>query len=621
MSTKGTITQVLGAVVDVQFPVDKVPEIYNAIQIDYKVEGKATKLILEVQQHLGNGLVRAVAMTTTEGLVRGGEAVDTGAPITVPVGNGVLGRIFNVTGDAVDERGPVEHSKRYPIHRLPPPLTEQSTSAELLGTGIKVIDLICPFVKGGKVGAFGGAGVGKTVVIMELINNIAMKQGGFSVFAGVGERSREGNDLYHEMSEAGVIDQKDLSKSKVALVYGQMNEPPGARMRVALSALAMAEFFRDEQNRDVLLFVDNVFRFSQAGSEVSALLGRSPSAVGYQPTLASEMGNLQERITSTKKGSITSFQAVYVPADDLTDPAPANTFAHLDSTVVLERRIAELGIYPAVDPLASTSTALAPEVVGDRHFRVARGVQGLLQRYKDLQDIIAILGLDELSPDDKLVVFRARKVQKFLSQPFHVAEIFTGSPGKYVALDDTLRGFEMILSGELDHVNENDFYMKGGIDEVLAASGKSKKSDPMSLTVEIVTPDRRAYEGTADKVTLPTALGSIGILPGHQPITAVIAAGEVILTVEGKVTRLAIDQGFVRVVADKVSVVTEAAIDEAKIDLKSVENAEARAREAVEAARNQKDVDPVEVAKMEQILRFALVQRLVKSRTAPGMTE
>jgi F-type H+-transporting ATPase subunit beta len=477
MSSQGNITQVLGAVVDVQFPSDKVPEIYNAIQIDYKVEGRATKLVLEVQQHLGSGLVRAVAMSTTEGLVRGMPALDTGAPITVPVGNAVLGRIFNVTGDAVDERGPVAAEKRYPIHRLPPPLTEQKTSAELLPTGIKVIDLICPFVKGGKVGAFGGAGVGKTVVIMELINNIAMKQGGFSVFAGVGERSREGNDLYHEMSEAGVIDQKDLSKSKVALVYGQMNEPPGARMRVALSALAMAEFFRDEQNRDVLLFVDNVFRFSQAGSEVSALLGRSPSAVGYQPTLASEMGNLQERITSTTKGSITSFQAVYVPADDLTDPAPANTFAHLDSTVVLERRIAELGIYPAVDPLSSTSTALAPEVVGERHFKVARGVQGLLQRYKDLQDIIAILGLDELSPDDKLVVFRARKVQKFLSQPFHVAEIFTGSPGKYVSLEDTIRGFEMILSGELDHVNENDFYMKGSIDEVLEVSTKAKSAD------------------------------------------------------------------------------------------------------------------------------------------------
>jgi len=474
MSTTGNITQVLGAVVDVQFPADKVPEIYNAVQVDYKVENKDTRLILEVQQHLGSGMVRTVAMTTTEGLVRGTKALDTGAPITVPVGNGVLGRIFNVTGDPVDERGPVIAEKRYPIHRLPPPLTEQSTSAELLGTGIKVIDLICPFVKGGKVGAFGGAGVGKTVVIMELINNIAMKQGGFSVFAGVGERSREGNDLYHEMSEAGVIDQKDLSKSKVALVYGQMNEPPGARMRVALSALAMAEFFRDEQNRDVLLFVDNIFRFSQAGSEVSALLGRSPSAVGYQPTLASEMGNLQERITSTKKGSITSFQAVYVPADDLTDPAPANTFAHLDSTVVLERRIAELGIYPAVDPLSSTSTALSPEVVGEDHFRVARGVQGLLQRYKDLQDIIAILGLDELSPDDKLVVFRARKVQKFLSQPFHVAEVFTGSPGKYVALKDTIKGFDMILKGELDHVNENDFYMKGSIDEVLEASAKAK---------------------------------------------------------------------------------------------------------------------------------------------------
>ncbi len=473
MSTTGSITQVLGAVVDVQFPADKVPEIYNAVHINYTIEGKPTRLVLEVQQHLGSGLVRTVAMTTTEGLVRGMPALDTGAPITVPVGNGVLGRIFNVTGDPVDERGEVKADKRYPIHRLPPPLTEQKTSAELLPTGIKVIDLICPFVKGGKVGAFGGAGVGKTVVIMELINNIAMKQGGFSVFAGVGERSREGNDLYHEMSEAGVIDQKDLSKSKVALVYGQMNEPPGARMRVALSALAMAEFFRDEQNRDVLLFVDNVFRFSQAGSEVSALLGRSPSAVGYQPTLASEMGNLQERITSTTKGSITSFQAVYVPADDLTDPAPANTFAHLDSTVVLERRIAELGIYPAVDPLSSTSTALAPEVVGERHFKVARGVQGLLQRYKDLQDIIAILGLDELSPEDKLVVFRARKVQKFLSQPFHVAEIFTGSPGKYVSLEDTIRGFEMILSGELDHVNENDFYMKGGIDEVLETAAKA----------------------------------------------------------------------------------------------------------------------------------------------------
>ena len=361
MSTKGTITQVLGAVVDVQFPVDKVPEIYTAIQIDYKVEGKATKLVLEVQQHLGNGLVRAVAMTTTEGLVRGGEAVDTGAPITVPVGNGVLGRIFNVTGDAVDERGPVEHSKRYPIHRLPPPLTEQSTSAELLGTGIKVIDLICPFVKGGKVGAFGGAGVGKTVVIMELINNIAKAHGGFSVFAGVGERTREGNDLYHEMMHSGVI--KLQGGSKAALVYGQMNEPPGARARVALTALTVAEYFRDVEGQDVLLFVDNIFRFTQAGAEVSALLGRIPSAVGYQPTLATDMGGLQERITTTTKGSITSVQAIYVPADDLTDPAPATAFTHLDATTVLSRGIAEKGIYPAVDPLDSTSRILDPRVV------------------------------------------------------------------------------------------------------------------------------------------------------------------------------------------------------------------------------------------------------------------
>ena len=470
----GKIVQVIGPVVDVQFAENAIPPIYQALTVEFSAAGAKQLLTLEIQQHLGAGVARAIAMSSSEGLVRGMTVVDTGAPISVPVGQGVLGRIFDVTGATVDGLGPVKFDKKYPIHRAAPALVDQDTKAQILETGIKVIDLIAPFTKGGKVGAFGGAGVGKTVVIMELINNIAKAHGGYSVFAGVGERSREGNDLYHEMSEAGVIDQKDLSKSKVALVYGQMNEPPGARMRVALSALAMAEFFRDEQNRDVLLFVDNVFRFSQAGSEVSALLGRSPSAVGYQPTLASEMGNLQERITSTKKGSITSFQAVYVPADDLTDPAPANTFAHLDSTVVLERRIAELGIYPAVDPLASTSTALAPEVVGERHFRVARGVQGILQRYKDLQDIIAILGLDELSPEDKLVVFRARKIQKFLSQPFHVAEIFTGSPGKYVALEDTLRGFEMILTGELDHVNENDFYMKGGIDEVLAASGKTK---------------------------------------------------------------------------------------------------------------------------------------------------
>lgn len=469
---KGKITQVIGAVVDVQFTAGNVPPILQALEINYQLQGAPTKLILEVQQHLGEGLVRAVAMTTTEGLVRGTEVLDTGSPISVPVGEGVLGRIFNVTGDPVDERGPVKYDKLSPIHRPAPPLVDQETKPKILETGIKVIDLICPFIKGGKVGAFGGAGVGKTVVIMELINNIAKTHGGYSVFAGVGERSREGNDLYHEMSESGVIDQKDLSKSKVALVYGQMNEPPGARMRVGLSALTMTEYFRDEKNQDVLLFIDNIFRFSQAGSEVSALLGRSPSAVGYQPTLANEMGILQERITSTKKGSITSFQAVYVPADDLTDPAPANTFAHLDSTIVLERSIAELGIYPAVDPLASGSKALDPAIVGAEHYAVARGVQRVLQRYKDLQDIIAILGLDELSPEDKQTVYRARKIQKFLSQPFNVAEVFTGTPGKIVPVHDTIRGFKMILDGELDHVPEGDFYMKGGIDEAISASAK-----------------------------------------------------------------------------------------------------------------------------------------------------
>ena len=467
MSNKGTIVQVIGAVIDADFSkADKLPAIYNALEVTYELYGKESTLVLEVQQHLGDGWVRAVAMSTSDGLKRGVDITDTGAPISVPVGPGVLGRIFNVTGDAVDERGPVPHEKKYPIHRPAPALIDQATSTEILETGIKVIDLICPFTKGGKVGAFGGAGVGKTVVIMELINNIAKGHGGYSVFAGVGERTREGNDLYEEMSEAGVIDQKDLSKSKVALVYGQMNEPPGARLRVALSALAMAEYFRDEEGQDVLLFVDNVFRFSQAGSEVSALLGRTPSAVGYQPTLAEEMAMLQERITSTHKGSITSFQAVYVPADDLTDPAPANTFAHLDSTVVLERSLAELGIYPAVDPLSSVSNALSPEIVGEEHYRVARGVQNVLQRYKDLQDIIAILGMDELSDEDKLIVFRARKIQRFLSQPFHVAEIFTGTKGEYVSIEDTVKGFDEILEGKHDSVPESNFYMKGGLDTV-----------------------------------------------------------------------------------------------------------------------------------------------------------
>jgi F-type H+-transporting ATPase subunit beta len=452
--------------VDVEFP-GQPPAIYNALAVEFDVPGQGrAKRILEIEQHLGDNWVRCVCMGSTEGMKRGYEVVDTGGPISMPVGDCVLGRVFNVVGELVDERGPVNADKFYPIHRPAPALADQSTTPQVLVTGIKVIDLFCPFLKGGKVGAFGGAGVGKTVVIMELINNIAKLHGGVSVFAGVGERSREGNDLYTEMSEAGVINQKDLGKSKIALVYGQMNEPPGARLRVALSALAVTEYFRDEKNQDVLLFIDNIFRFSQAGSEVSALLGRTPSAVGYQPTLAAEMGDLQERITSTKKGSITSFQAVYVPADDLTDPAPATTFAHLDATIVLERAIAELGIYPAVDPLSSTSRALTPEIVGQEHYEVARGVQKVLQRYKDLQDIIAILGMDELSPDDKLTVYRARKIQRFLSQPFSVAEVFTGRPGKQVPVAETVRGFKEILDGKHDDVAEQNFYMKGAIEEI-----------------------------------------------------------------------------------------------------------------------------------------------------------
>ncbi len=454
---KGVIKQVIGPVVDLEFS-DEPPKIYNAIEV---IKKDGNKLILEVQQHLGGGMVRAVAMGATDGLEREREAIDTGNPISVPVGKETLGRMFNLLGEPVDGLKECKTKKRYPIHRPAPKFIDQSTKTEILETGIKVIDLICPIVKGGKVGLFGGAGVGKTVIIMELIRNIATEHGGFSVFAGVGERTREGNDLYHEMKDSGVL-------NKTTLVFGQMNEPPGARQRVALSGLAMAEYFRDEEKQDVLFFVDNIFRFTQAGSEVSALLGRIPSAVGYQPTLASEMGQLQERITSTKEGSITSIQAVYVPADDLTDPAPANTFAHLDSTVVLARSLTELGIYPAVDPLDSTSTILDPKLIGEDHYNTARNVQKVLQRYKDLQDIIAILGMEELSEEDKQTVSRARKVQKFLSQPFFVAETFTGTEGKYVSLEDTIRGFKEILEGKHDDKPEQSFYMKGGIDEVKA---------------------------------------------------------------------------------------------------------------------------------------------------------
>ncbi|MBE0530493.1 MAG: F0F1 ATP synthase subunit beta [Rhodospirillales bacterium] len=462
----GTITQVLGAVVDVHFA-GELPEMLTALHVD----NHGNRLVLEIAQHLGEHVVRAVAMDTTDGLVRGQEVIDTGGPITVPVGPETLGRIINVVGDPVDMRGPVLTKQRYPIHRPAPLFVEQSTETEILTTGIKVIDLIEPYPKGGKVGLFGGAGVGKTVVIMELINNIAKAHGGYSVFAGVGERTREGNDLYHEMMESGVIDIKG-GNSKAALVYGQMNEPPGARARVGLSGLTLAEYFRDEEGQDVLFFVDNIFRFTQAGSEVSALLGRIPSAVGYQPTLATDMGTLQERITSTKKGSVTSVQAIYVPADDLTDPAPAASFAHLDATTVLSRAISELGIYPAVDPLDSTSRVLDPRVVGREHYDTAREVQRILQTYKSLQDIIAILGMDELSEEDKLTVSRARKIQRFLSQPFHVAEVFTGFAGVFVSLEDTIKGFKGIIAGDYDHLPEAAFYMVGTIEDAVTKAKK-----------------------------------------------------------------------------------------------------------------------------------------------------
>ena len=457
----GKIVQVIGAVVDVEFSGGHLPDILTALEIKNPNNSDAPDLICEVAQHLGDGVVRTIAMDATEGLVRGMEVVDTGKPIMVPVGKASVGRILNVIGRPVDEMGPINAEKYYPIHRPAPSFTEQNTKVELLETGIKVVDLLVPFPKGGKMGLFGGAGVGKTVILMEMINNIAKQHGGSSVFAGVGERTREGNDLYHELKDAGVLE-------RATLVYGQMNEPPGARARVALTALACAEYFRDEENQDVLLFIDNIFRFTQAGSEVSALLGRMPSAVGYQPTLGTDLGALQERITSTNKGSITSVQAVYVPADDLTDPAPATTFSHLDGTLVLSRQIAELGIYPAVDPLDSTSRILDPNVVGEEHYQVARQVQMVLQKYKELQDIIAILGMDELSDEDKLTVARARRIQRFLSQPFHVAETFTGTPGQYVKLEDTIKGFKGILEGKYDHLAESDFYMLGGIDQAVA---------------------------------------------------------------------------------------------------------------------------------------------------------
>jgi F-type H+/Na+-transporting ATPase subunit beta len=464
---KGKIKQIIGSVLDVSFEGGKLPEIYNALEINATIEGKSTKIIAEVQMHIGGNAVRAIALQSTDGLVRGLEVIDLEAPISVPVGENILGRIFNVLGETVDEAGPLEVKERLPIHRAAPAYEDLSPKTEIFETGIKVIDLLAPYIKGGKTGLFGGAGVGKTVLIQELINNIAKQHGGFSVFAGVGERTREGNDLWREMKESGVID-------KTVLCYGQMNEPPGARLRVALSALTMAEHFRDSIGTDVLLFVDNIFRFSQAGSEVSALLGRMPSAVGYQPTLSTEMGALQERITSTQRGSITSVQAIYVPADDLTDPAPATAFTHLDATTVLNRAISDKGIYPAVDPLDSTSRVMNPDILGKQHYTVAREVQRILQRYKDLQDIIAILGMDELSEDDKVLVARARKIEKFLSQPFFVAEVFTGTPGVYVKLEDTIRSFSELISGKYDDMPEQAFYMVGSIDDAIEKAKKLK---------------------------------------------------------------------------------------------------------------------------------------------------
>ena len=567
MNNTGILVQIIGAVVDADFSqAETLPALLNALEVDYEVDGRRKTLVLEVQQHIGDGWVRAVAMSSTDGLRRGMPVRDTGRPIEVPVGQCVLGRIFNVLGEAVDERGELSCAGMKSIHRGAPPLDEQSTSTEVLETGIKVIDLICPFLKGGKIGAFGGAGVGKTVLIMELINNIAKARSGLSVFAGVGERTREGNDLYNEMIESGVINLEKPEESKVALVYGQMNEPPGARLRVALSALTMAEYFRDEEHKDVLLFIDNIFRFTQAGSEVSALLGRMPSAVGYQPTLQTEMGALQERITSTKNGSITSVQAVYVPADDLTDPAPATTFAHLDATTVLSRSIVELGIYPAVDPLESTSRILDPRIVGKEHYETARGVQEILQRYKELQDIIAILGMDELSEEDKLVVSRARKIQRFLSQPFFVAGQFTGLEGKYVPISETIRGFREILDGKHDDIPESYFLNAGSID------------------------------------------GQIGVLPGHIPLTVIVKPGILHITEKDGEKEAALHSGFAEILPEGVIILAEIIEWPNEIDENRAEAALHRAEERLRSKTPETDIARAETALQRAMARIQVLR-------------
>nr|XP_048335292.1 ATP synthase subunit beta, chloroplastic [Ziziphus jujuba var. spinosa] len=562
----GRIAQIIGPVLDVAFPPGKMPNIYNALVVKGQdTGGQKINVTCEVQQLLGNNRVRAVAMSATDGLTRGMEVIDTGAPLSVPVGGATLGRIFNVLGEPVDNLGPVDTRTTSPIHRSAPAFIQLDTKLSIFETGIKVVDLLAPYRRGGKIGLFGGAGVGKTVLIMELINNIAKAHGGVSVFGGVGERTREGNDLYIEMKESGVINEKNISESKVALVYGQMNEPPGARMRVGLTALTMAEYFRDVNEQDVLLFIDNIFRFVQAGSEVSALLGRMPSAVGYQPTLSTEMGSLQERITSTKEGSITSIQAVYVPADDLTDPAPATTFAHLDATTVLSRGLAAKGIYPAVDPLDSTSTMLQPRIVGEEHYETAQRVKQTLQRYKELQDIIAILGLDELSEEDRLTVARARKIERFLSQPFFVAEVFTGSPGKYVGLAETIRGFKLILSGELDGLPEQAFYLVGNIDEATAKA--------TNLETEKVK-----------EIILSTNSGQIGVLPNHAPIATAVDIGILRIRLNDQWLTMALMGGFARIGNNEITVLVNDAEKGSDIDpqeaQQTLEIAEANLRKA-----------------------------------------
>ncbi|KAL3648491.1 hypothetical protein CASFOL_007915 [Castilleja foliolosa] len=566
----GRIIQIIGPVLDVAFPPGKMPNIYNALVVKGRdTVGQPINVTCEVQQLLGNNRVRAVAMSATEGLMRGMEVIDTGAPLSVPVGGATLGRIFNVLGEPVDNLGPVDTRTTFPIHRSAPAFIQLDTKLSIFETGIKVVDLLAPYRRGGKIGLFGGAGVGKTVLIMELINNIAKAHGGVSVFGGVGERTREGNDLYMEMKESGVINEENIAESKVALVYGQMNEPPGARMRVGLTALTMAEYFRDVNEQDVLLFIDNIFRFVQAGSEVSALLGRMPSAVGYQPTLSTEMGTLQERITSTKEGSITSIQAVYVPADDLTDPAPATTFAHLDATTVLSRGLAAKGIYPAVDPLDSTSTMLQPRIVGEEHYEIAQRVKQTLQRYKELQDIIAILGLDELSEEDRLTVARARKIERFLSQPFFVAEVFTGSPGKYVGLAETIRGFQLILSGELDGLPEQAFYLVGNIDEAAAKAMNLEMESNLKKLKEII---------------LSTNSGQIGVLPNHAPIATAVDIGTLRIRLKDQWLTMALMGGFARIGSNEITVLVNDAEKGSDIDpqeaQQTLEIAEANLRKA-----------------------------------------